>query len=252
MKIHKLGNKEKPTLMLLPGTFCDWYGNFKSVINLLENDFNLLLVSYSGFEKYDNLEFTSILNEVEKIEDYIIENHNGYIDAIYGSSLGGSLASHIVNRNRIKCKSVILGSSDLDQSSKIGAFFKTKLVVSFTYPIIISGKINSKLTKFIFRNESKASIDKLITVLGGKREWVSKKSCINQFKSDLITKLPTNIDNKETSIYIFYAMKMGSKYLDRYKKYFLKPIIYKQNYKHEELLNFYPEIWTKTIKEIIL
>ncbi len=237
--------------MLLPGTFCDWYGNFSNVIDLLKEDFYLLIVSYSGFEKNDGLQFNSIMDEIEKIEDYIIENHAGHVDTIYGSSLGGSLVAYLVYRQRITCKNAILGSSDLDQSSKISAEIKTKLVLKVAYPIIVSGKIENKLTQFFLRKKPQTFIDKLIEVLGGRREWINKQSCINQFKSDLKTSLPLAIDSKNTKIHIFYATKMGVKYLARYKKHFANPIIHEQNYAHEELLFFHPEKWVTAVKEII-
>lgn len=252
MTIHELGDKNKAKLMLLPGTFCDWYGNFASVIELLQDDFHLLIVSYSGFERGDNLIFKSILDEVEQIENYILNNCKGEIDAIYGSSLGGSLVAHIVKRNKIKCKYAILGSSDLDQSTRMMSIVKTKLVVGTAYPIIISGKIESKPAKFFLKKATEEDIKKLIEVLGGKREWVSKKSCINQFQSDLTTRLPRKIDNPNTTIHIFYAAKMGNKYLARYKKHFAKPIIHKQNYAHEELLVFRPKEWVEDVKKIML
>ena len=81
---------------------------------------------------------------------------------------------------------------------------------------------------------------------------ITEESLKNQFKSDLTTKLPERTDNGETQIHVFFAKKMGEKYLARYKKYFKDPIIHTFDLRHEELLGVYPEKWCDLIKEICL
>ena len=46
-------------------------------------------------------------------------------------------------------------------------------------------------------------------LMGGPRPYVTRRSCENQFYSDLITPLPEKIDVPGTEIHIFYAKKMG-------------------------------------------
>ena len=46
--------------------------------------------------------------------------------------------------------------------------------------------------------------------------------------------LPIQSDNGETQIHVFYARKMGEKYLERYQKYFKSPVIHEQDMRHEE------------------
>ena len=54
---------------------------------------------------------------------------------------------------------------------------------------------------------------------------VSKKSLFCQCYSDLVTPLATQIAPAHTEIHIFYAEKMGKKYLKSYQKHFKNPII---------------------------
>lgn len=70
------------------------------------------------------------------------------------------------------------------------------------------------------------------------------------FRSDLITPLPEHIDNGETEIHVFYAKKMGEKYLERYNKYFKNPVIHELDMRHEELLGVHPEDWCALVREI--
>ena len=72
------------------------------------------------------------------------------------------------------------------------------------------------------------------------------------FFSDLITPLPQKIDNGETEIHVFYAKKMGEKYLARYKKYFKNPVIHERDLRHEELLGVYTAEWCTLVREVCL
>ncbi len=54
-----------------------------------------------------------------------------------------------------------------------------------------------------------------------------------------------------TQIHIFYALKMGEKYRERYERHFAQPIIHEQDMQHEELLACHPEEWAQLVKSII-
>ena len=74
MKFYLFGNPQKPVLFLLPGTCCHWKRNFGSVVPLLARDFRVVCVSYDGFDETENTEFSTMLEETEKIEAYIKEH----------------------------------------------------------------------------------------------------------------------------------------------------------------------------------
>ena len=89
-----------------------------------------------------------------------------------------------------------------------------------------------------------------MAMLGGGRPYVTERSCKTQFYSDLITPLPEKIDVPGTEIYIFYALKMGEKYRERYLCHFARPVIHEQDLQHEELLACYPGEWARLVKRI--
>ena len=89
MTYEEMGNMDGKTLMLLPGTCCDWQTNFGSVIERLSEKYHLICVNYDGFDGGEDI-FPDMITVTEKIEKYIIENHEGRIDAALGSSLGSS------------------------------------------------------------------------------------------------------------------------------------------------------------------
>ena len=90
MKIYTFGAADAPVLLLLPGTCCHWKSNFGAVIPLLADSFRVLCVSYDGFDETEQTEFSTMLEETEKIEAYLKTHCGGRIRAAYGCSLGGS------------------------------------------------------------------------------------------------------------------------------------------------------------------
>jgi len=129
MKVYAFGEPDAPAIVLLPGTCCDWKGNFETVIPLLKERYRVLCVSYDGFDRNEATEFPTMLEETEKIEDYIKRNCGGHIRAAYGCSLGGSFVGLLAARQKIRLDYGILGSSDLDQASPLAAGLQTNLLM---------------------------------------------------------------------------------------------------------------------------
>lgn len=258
MNVYEFGNKENPIIMLFPGTMCYWKGNFGKVIEKLSEKFFVSAVAYTGFDDKDSEDYTSVEDELVKIETYIKDNYSGEICAAYGCSLGGTFVAHLAARHNIHMKYGIIGSSDMDQAGKVKAAVMSRLMVKVTYNFIHTGKYKSKLMQKRF-NEQMQDPDpynRAFVAMTGRDKYdmsfITKESLINQFRSDLITPLPEQIDNGETEIHVFYAKKMGEKYLERYKKYFKDPVIHEQDMRHEELLGVYPEDWCSLVEKICL
>lgn len=254
MKIYTFGEKNAPVILLLPGTCCHWKSNFGHVIPLLQTDYRVLCVSYDGFDETEQSEFPTMLEETVKIEAYLKTHCNGHIRAAYGCSLGGSFVGLLAARKNIRMDYGILGSSDLDQASRLAARLQTALLIPLFYPLIRDGKWKSRLLQKRMETRAKempAYVHAFLEMFGGARPYVTKRSCKNQFYSDLITPLPDSIDVPGTEIHIFYAKKMGEKYRARYQQHFAHPIIHEQDLQHEELLACQPGAWAKLVKNIL-
>ena len=90
MDFYETGNMSGKTLMLLPGTCCDWQMNFSTVIDRLKEKYHLICVNYDGFDGTDTV-FSDMITITEKIEKYIVENHNGRIDVRWDHPLVAAL-----------------------------------------------------------------------------------------------------------------------------------------------------------------
>ena len=253
MKVYAFGRQDAPAVMLLPGTCCDWKGNFDAVIPLLAENYRVLCVSYDGFDETERTEFPTMLEETEKIEAYIAENCGGHIRAAYGCSLGGSFVGLLAARQKVRLDYGILGSSDLDQASPFVAGLETAVMMPLIYPLICDGQfklrfLQKRLEKR--RLEMGEYVEAFMKMFGGARPYVTKQSCKNQFYSDLITPLPEHIDTP-TRIHVFYALKMGEKYRERYERHFAHPVIHEQNMQHEELLACHPKAWAQLVRQVL-
>ena len=256
MTVHEFGNRENPIIMLFPGTMCYWKGNFGHVIDTLTEKFFVAVVAYTGFDDEDSESYRSVEDELAKIEAYIQEHYDGKICAAYGCSLGGTFVAHLAARHNIHMRYGVIGSSDMDQAGAFKAGLLTGIMLKATYNFIHTGSYQSRLMQERFKKQMEDSdpYNRAFVALTGRDKYdmsfITKESLENQFRSDLTTPLPEQIDNGETEIHIFYAKKMGEKYLKRYKKYFKNPIIHEQDMRHEEFLGVYPEAWCALIESI--
>ncbi len=255
MKFYTFGQKENPAILLLPGTCCHWKTNYESVIPYLEKDFYIICVSYDGFDETERTVFEDMLTETAKIEQYILENFDGRIHAAYGCSLGGSFVGLLAQRKVIHLSHGILGSSDLDQETGFGAKFKSWLIAQVLHSMFQKGTLPKFFQKRLDDKEPevKEYMNKMLAMFGvGSKamSFVKKRSIRNQFYSDLVTPLEEKISVQGTTIHVFYALKMGEQYRERYEKHFEKPDICEHDLQHEELLVSYPKKWAEEVRRV--
>ena len=78
MTFYKTGIENGKTILLLPGTCCNWQVNFGPVLPFLSQEYHVIAVNYDGFDG-TGTEFTTMIEQTEKIEDYIIKEQNMFI-----------------------------------------------------------------------------------------------------------------------------------------------------------------------------
>ena len=242
MQFTEMGLSGGRTMVLLPGTGCTWELNFMKVIDDLAARFHLICVDYDGFETdpAQRTDFTDILTVVSKVEDYLIANHGGRVDAAYGSSLGGTLAAQLVARGRVRVAHCFIGGSDLDEGSRLTARLAAETVGSWLENSIRDEKKAEKLKARLDKagieaesdNETSEFIDGFIQSIRALKPGTVKE----EFYSDYATRLPKDIAVPGTIIHVIYALKMGPKYEKRYLAHFRDPDIRRFEMSHEAWL----------------
>ena len=146
MKFYESGDSSKPVIFLFPGTCC-LYSSFDHILDRLHSYFYTVTVSYDGFDPNEKIEFYSMEDECEKIEQEIKKKYDGRIKAAYGCSLGGSFVSLLIQRKRIHIDHGIIGSSDMDEAGCLVAKIKSSMVVPFMYKMIHTGALPKFMQK---------------------------------------------------------------------------------------------------------
>jgi hypothetical protein len=233
MQFDEMGNMGGKTLMLLPGTACDYQTNFASVLDKLGAKYHLICVNYDGFDGSGSV-FPDMITVTEKIEAYIQEHFGGRIDGAIGSSLGSSFVGQLIQRENIHLDHGIFGSPDLDQSGRFSAWLQSKLVVP-----LLTGFTKNEKKKAKSKEKLKAAFemdDEMAEKFIGCFEKFDPVSIKNEYYTDLLTWLCDDIHVEGTKVHFIYAEKMGEKYLNRYKKYFRDPDIRAFDMQHEQWL----------------
>ncbi len=233
MEFVEMGKQDGKTLMLLPGTACDYQTNFAAVLDRLGEKYHLICVNYDGFDGSD-LIFPDIITVTEKIETYIQNHFGGRLNGAIGSSLGSTFVGQLIQREKVHIDHGIFGSPDLDQSGKVSAWLHSKLVVplltSFTKSEKKKAKTKEKLKNIFEMNDETA--DRFLDCFSR----FKPESIRNEYYTDLLTWLKEDIHVEGTKVHFIYADKMGEKYLKRYKKYFRDPEIREFSMQHEQWL----------------
>ncbi len=233
MRFDETGLQGGKTLMLLPGTACDYRTNFGTVLDRLSTKYHLICVDYDGFDG-SGLIFPDMITVTEKIERYIKENHGGRLDGAIGSSLGSSFVGQLIQRKNVHLDHGIFGSPDLDQSGRCSAWLQSRLVVPLLTSFAGSDKKRArsreKLRKVFEMSDETA--DRFMDCFAK----FSPESIRNEYYTDLLTWLEDDIHVEHTRVHFIYASKMGEKYLKRYKKYFRDPEIREFDMQHEQWL----------------
>ena len=258
MTITEFGKENERTFLLIPGTSCTWEINFQLLTEPLAREFRVLCMNCTGFDGGNEI-FDTMTDETKRIEDYVLERHNGHLTAVYGSSMGGSFASLLAQRRRIHIDHVFIGSSDLDQASPFMAKIETALVSAMLkwmtkHPekaLDMMGKAGrAKGMPMGEEDAAKSGLDRdfmqhmmqgYMNILGD----IDIRSIRNQFYSDLVTKVDDGIDIPGTVIHVFHSKEMGDKYLKRYYQHYAKPDIIPFDLGHEGWLGD-PELMIET------
>ena len=233
MQYDEMGNLDGKTLMLLPGTACDYQTNFASVLDRLGEKYHLICVNYDGFDGGDSI-FPDMITVTEKIEKYIMEHFDGKIDGALGSSLGGSFVGQLIQRENIHMDHGIFGSPDLDQNGRFSAWLQSKLVIP-----LLTGFTKNEKKKAKNREKLKAIFemdDETADMFIGCFSRFKPESIRNEYYTDLLTWLHDDIHVEHTKAHFIFAARMGEKYLKRYEKYFRDPDIREFDMQHEQWL----------------
>ena len=111
MEIKRFGNPVGKKIMMLHGNLMCWR-QFEDVIPLLEEEFDVYAVSFDGFDGTGKTTYTTAQEQADKLEDYLSQNCDGTLDALYAESLGCGPAVYLKASKNIQIRRMILSGPE--------------------------------------------------------------------------------------------------------------------------------------------
>ena len=112
MTFNTYGDKENPSLLLIPGLGVS-YEIFLPLIGLLKDNYYIVAVGIDGFLLGEESQYTSIDHQATQAIGYVQEKLDGHLDVAYGLSLGGKILSRIMERNEVLVSHAIMDAAPL-------------------------------------------------------------------------------------------------------------------------------------------
>lgn len=239
MKFYEFGTENSKKMVLIHGMSTTWKMSFGEFIEKAQDTFYIIAVALDGHNPQEKSELISVEEEAKKVGQYLLEKHNGEIDVVYGSSLGGTVMFHLLMGNKVKVKTAIC---DGTMMLNYGIFAKpaAKFMAS------ISSKMAKGEAKFMMKLmgiESKEVLEQKMYT--GASKATIYNSCMGCYAADI----PVNYA-KTTDIHLWYGSKETEppKFAAKLRKKDAKiSIKVFKNYGHGGLLE-YPE---DLLREII-
>lgn len=240
MLFNEYGDKNKPAVLLMHGMLQDWHSVYE-FMHYLEEDYRLIIPAMNGM--YPNSpEFVNFENECREIEEYIIDNYNGHILAVYGVSQGATVMTELLARNNIKIDHAFLDGLYVAHQGKI------------------CGILTCKMFKKAKRNGGKfpKTMDIMMKLMGlGEEDYIMLKyiywnvsdvSMRNNLITNYTYRAKPSISNTRAKVYLWcgsrepYAKKSNNilkKYLSSYSEEIWKGLGHGQMFylRGEELCN---------------
>ena len=251
MNVHEFG-KENNRIIVLLHPLGVWWDVFSEDIDLLKNDYHLIVPAIPGHDPDDpKSEFSSVENIVCQLTDYLLKNKYDHVACLYGCSMGGALVIRILAEGTIHTDyAVIDGGITPYRMPKL----LTYLIGIRDYCMTQMGKhLSLKVLKSIFdpskySDEDLKYIKKVLSSMSSTTIW-------NGFYSTNNYSLPDQISKTDSRIQYWYgekekkARKWDIAYVE--KIFPETEFIELPDQDHAEYFTLHPEKFTDHLKKLI-
>ena len=107
MRIYEYGKENPECILMLHPSLVTW-DYFENVIPLLEQHYHLLIPALPGYDLKDDSQFCSVEQTASQLADELLQKGIQEVKAIYGCSMGGSIALRMAADGRLKARNYIM------------------------------------------------------------------------------------------------------------------------------------------------
>ncbi len=195
MNIHEFGKENKETILLIHPSVVKW-DYFETVIPLLQEKYHLLVPALPGYDFENDSDFTSVEEIASELNDRLKAEGYTELYAVYGCSMGGSIALMVTLGQKIRIRHCIMDGGITPYQLP---WLVTRLIALKDYLMMMLGRAGgvSLLEKaFATDSYSKEDLQYVADVLrhcSRKTLWRTFDSCNNYTVPDPVPEVDTQI-----------------------------------------------------------
>ena len=195
MNIHEFGRENPKTLLLIHPSVVKW-DYFETVVPLLQKDYHLLIPALPGYDFENHSDFTSVEQIAAELNAWLQENGFDKLDAVYGCSMGGSIALLVALGQRVPIRHCVMDGGITPYQLP---WIATRLIALKDYLMMMIGRAGgvALLEKaFATDDYSKEDLQYVADVLkhcSRKTIWRTFESCNNYRISEPVPKTAAQI-----------------------------------------------------------
>ena len=214
MKILEFGDKSKRKLILVHGFQSPWQV-WEKYIEYYEKDFHVIVPIISGHNQEVKEDFVSIFEDAKELEEYVISRYGNAVYAIFGMSMGGSLAATLWQNQRLRFEKVIFDGSPLVSESGFLKRFTQHFYLDVTHK---AQRRDQKTLRQANAICPKEHMDSFIKILDNMSD-TTIQNCLSAIAD---FKLCCDIDTPETKLYYFHGTSMNEMWAKKSARYLKK------------------------------
>ncbi|MBR3020341.1 MAG: alpha/beta hydrolase [Clostridia bacterium] len=107
MRLYEYGQENRECILLIHPSLVTW-DYFENVIPLLKKDYHLLIPALPGYDLQDDSEFSSVERIASELADALLQKGIHEVKAIYGCSMGGSIALRMAADGKLKAQHFVM------------------------------------------------------------------------------------------------------------------------------------------------
>lgn len=200
VNIHEFGEEHAETVLLIHPSVVKW-DYFEYVIPLLRESYHLLVPALPGYDFEDDSDFTSVEQIASELNGWLQAKGCGELYAVYGCSMGGSIALMVALGQRLKIRHCVMDGGITPYQLP---WIATRLIALKDYLMMMIGRIGGVgLLEKAFATEaySKEDLQYVSDVL----RHCSRKTLWRTFDSCNNYRVPEPIPKVDTRIHYWYA-----------------------------------------------
>ncbi|MCM1145284.1 MAG: alpha/beta hydrolase [Lachnoclostridium sp.] len=200
MTIHEFGKENTEIILLIHPSVVRW-DYFENVIPLLEKKYHLIIPALPGYDLENESDFTSVEQIADELNAWLKKNGYGRLYAVYGCSMGGSIALMTALGNAVHIEHCIMDGGITPYQLP---WIVTRLIVARDFAMIMFGRWGGvKLLEKVFSTDdySKEDIKHVADIL----KQSSKKTLWRTFDSCNNYKVPNPLPRISAKIHYWYA-----------------------------------------------